>query len=235
QSADEGEPNTDGGTPPVPLRHRFSRQTRDLWQVVGLRLVEQEKERVQRAHFARLLAFRHAIELRLRLSAGLQFSEAMTGTLLQLLNVTELDRCRRAGLGAGRGHVVFDAVVAKRALVRRPRLELSMFGGAVDDPEGAGRYAETTAIADVLLDVHRVELGPDQCPRRPGLEAGRSGAVLSDLRHHQPALILPARIGLGLFDELDVTPGGGPQRPGVVVTVARHGKAVTGELISRAC
>src|SRR3982074_3291325 len=139
----------------------------------------------------------------------------MTGTLLQLLDIAELDRCRRAGLGAGRRHVVFEAVVAERALVGRPRLELAVLWGAVDDSEGTGRHAETAAVADVLLDIHRVVLGPDQCPRRAGLEAGRIGAVLADVRHHQPALILPARIGLGFFFLFAAPPAGGPQRSGV--------------------
>src|SRR6202022_2976938 len=94
--ADECEPDANGGAPPIALRHRLSRQSRDLRQVVGLRLVQQEKERVQRADFGRLFPFRHAVELRLRLAARFQFSEAMTGTLLQLLDVAELDRCRRA-------------------------------------------------------------------------------------------------------------------------------------------
>src|SRR3981081_2142999 len=152
----------------------------------------------------------------------------MTGTLLQLLDIAELDRGRRAGLGAGRRHVVFEAVVAERALVGRPRLELAVLWGAVDDSEGTGRHAETAALQDVLRDVHRVVFGPDQCPRRAGLEAGRIGAVLADVRHHQPALILPARIGLGLFDELDVGPGGRPRWSVVGVTFARHRKTVGG-------
>src|SRR6266513_348491 len=155
----------------------------------------------------------------------------MPGTLLKLLDVAELDRFRRARLGAGRRHVVFEAVVAERALVSRPRLELAVLGGAVNDPEGAGRHAETTAVTDVLLDVDGVVLGPDQRPGRAGLEAGRIGAMLADVRHHQPALILPARIGFRLLDELDVAPGGCPQRPGVVVTVARHREPVGGQLV----
>src|SRR5439155_4059055 len=119
----------------------------------------------------------------------------MPGTLPELLAGAELERCRRARLGAGSRHVVFEAVVAERALMRRPRLELAVLGCAVDDPEGTGRHAETTAVADVLLDVDGVELGPDQGPGGAGLEAGRVGAVLADVRHHQPALILPARVG----------------------------------------
>src|SRR5437660_10738304 len=155
----------------------------------------------------------------------------MPGTLLKLLDVAELDRSRRARLGAGRGHVVFEAVVAQRALVRRPRLELTVLGGAVDDAEGTGRHAEPTAITDVLLDVDGVVLGPDQRPGRASLEAGRVGAMLADVGHHQPALVLPARIGFRLLDELDVAPGRRPQPPGVVVTVARHRNPLRGQLI----
>src|SRR5438128_10844803 len=155
----------------------------------------------------------------------------MPGTLMKLLDVAELERGRRARVGAGRGHVVFEAVVAQRALVRRPRLELAVLGGAVDDPEGTGRHAETTAVADVLLDVHGVVLSPDQRPRRASLEAGSIGAMLADVRHHQPALILPVRVGFRLLHELDVAPRGRPQRPGVVVTVAGHRKPVGGQLV----
>src|SRR5205807_10334551 len=81
------------------------------------------------------------------------------------------------------------------------------------------------------LDIDRVEFGAHQRARRTGLQAGRVGAVLAYVRHHQPALLLPAAIGLRLFDELDVPPGGGPQMTGVVVTVAGDGKSIGGQLV----
>src|SRR2546429_3647909 len=155
----------------------------------------------------------------------------MRGTLRELREGAELDRCGRARLGAGWRHCVLEGFVAGGAFMPRPRLELAVLGCAVDDPEGTGRHAETTAVADVLLDVDGVELGPDQGAGGAGLEASRVGAMLADVGHHQPALILPARVGFRLLDELDVAPGGRPQRPGVVATVARHRKPVGGQLV----
>src|SRR5438445_8647088 len=82
QRADQREPDADGGAPPVPLRHRLARQPWNLGQVVCLRLVQQQKKRVQRTDLGCLLVFGHAVQLRPGLTARFQLSQAMPGTLL---------------------------------------------------------------------------------------------------------------------------------------------------------
>ena len=115
--------------------------------------------------------------------------------------------------------------------MRGAGLELSVLGSPVDDAEGAGWDAEATPVADVLLDVDRAVFGANQRPGWAGLQARGVGAVLADVGHHQPALLLPVAVGFRLLDELDVAPGGGPQTAGVVVAVAGHRKAVGGQLV----
>src|SRR4029453_10067415 len=87
----------------------------------------------------------------------------------------------------------------------------------VDDPERAGGHAVAAAVADVGLDDHGAELGPEQRPGRADLQARGRAAVLAHVRAHQPAQPVLAPL---LLDEGDVAPGAGPQGPGVVVGVA---------------
>src|ERR1700731_140423 len=136
----------------------------------------------------RLFAFGHSVQARRRFAARLQLTEALPGAHLELLDIAELDRRRRTRLGAGGGHVIFQPVVAERALVSRPYLEGALLGHSVDHAEGAGGHAEAAAVADVLLDIDGVEFGAHQRAGRTSLQAGRVGAVLADVRHHQPAL-----------------------------------------------
>src|SRR5260370_36297058 len=111
---------------------------------------------MERPDLRRLGPFRHSIEARLRLPAFLELAEALPRARPKLVDVTELDRRGRTRLGTGGRHIILQPVVAERALVGGPRFELPALWGAVDDAEGAGWDAETTTVADVLLDVHRV-------------------------------------------------------------------------------
>ena len=83
------------------------------------------------------------------------------------------------------------AVVAQRALPHPPVvLDLA----AVEHPERARRDAVAAAVADVLLDDHRSELGADDRPGRAHVEAGRVRAVLAHVRAHQPAEAVAAAV-----------------------------------------
>ncbi len=112
---------------------------------------------MQGAHFLGLFPVGHPVESRFRLAASLQLAQPAPGPLAQLLNVAELDRCRRAGLGARRCHVVLQAVVAERALVGRAGLEVAIDGRPVDHAERTGGHAVAAAVADVLLDIDGAE------------------------------------------------------------------------------
>src|SRR5919204_325446 len=95
--------------------------------------------------------------------------------LAKLLHLPELDRVRRAGLGAGRLEAVSEAVVAEGALPH-PAIALAL----LEHAEGTRGHAVAAAVADVLLHDHRSVLGAEQGPGGAHLEAGRLGAVLAD-------------------------------------------------------
>src|SRR5690606_77574 len=58
----------------------------------------------------------------------------------------------------------------------------------LDDAERARGDAVAAAVADVLLDVDGVELGPDDRARWARLQTRRVDAVLADVRHEEPPL-----------------------------------------------
>src|SRR5690349_22748120 len=98
-----------------------------------------------------------------------------------LAQLAELDGLGRARLGARGNQVVLQAVVAERALLGEPGVLVES-----DDRVGAGRDAVAAAVADVGLDVHRVELGPDDGVGWAHLHAARERAVLAHVAHHAP-------------------------------------------------
>src|SRR4030095_12799193 len=89
----------------------------------------------------------------------------------------------------------------------------------------AGRHAVLTAVADVLLDHHRPELGALDRARRAGVEAARVLAVLADVAEEQPAEITS---GLRLLDELDVAPGAMAEAAGAVVAGPEDRQVIRG-------
>src|SRR5919204_6641008 len=186
---------------------------------------------MQGPHFLGFFALGQAIELRLRFATSPKLLEPASGALLELLDVAELNGFRGTGLRAGRSHVVLEPVITERALVGCARFEVTVFGGAVDDAEWTGRHAEAAAIANILLHVHRAELRADQRAGGTGLQAGGVGAVLADVRHHQPALVLPLAVRLCLLDELDVPPGRSTQVASIVVAGTCQREAIGRELV----
>src|SRR5205823_2427195 len=110
-----------------------------------------------------------AVQLRAVPALGLELREPCVGALPQLLERAELDRLRRAGLRAGRLVPALQPVVAERALPdpvvllgegRQVRSRRQV--APVENAERAGRDAVAAAVADVLLDHDRPELGPEQ-------------------------------------------------------------------------
>src|SRR5580693_1920842 len=89
-----------------------------------------------------------AVEVRSRDAPCMKLLDPVPCPLAQLIDRPELDRVRRASLGARRDEAVLLAVVAERAFVR-----MAVEVAASDDPERAGRDAIRAAVADVALDV----------------------------------------------------------------------------------
>src|SRR5205807_3887884 len=108
--------------------------------------------------------------------------QALLGATAQLGELAELDRVGRAGLRARRLLVVLEAVVAERAL---PYAAVAL--ALIEHAKRAGRHAVAAAVAHVLLHDDRAVLGAEQRACRAHLQAGGVGAVLADVRGHQPA------------------------------------------------
>src|SRR5207245_4225979 len=94
----------------------------------------------------------------------------------------------------------------------------------VEDAERARGDAVAAAVADVLLDDDRAELGAEERSGRADVEARGVRAVLADVGRHQPAqrlsvlVVEPQR--LLLLDERDVPPRVRAERRRVVVRLA---------------
>src|SRR5207247_4998908 len=140
-----------------------------------------------------------AVQLRLLVAHLLERCDPLVGLSHQLIAEPELDGLRWARLRAGWPQAVVDAVVAERALVGPSRVVIEGH-----DPEGARADAVAAAIADILVDVDRAELGPVDRPRRARVEAARLGAVLAHIRHEEPGELA---VGLRLLDEADEAVG----------------------------
>src|SRR5207302_2033269 len=110
-----------------------------------------------------------AVELRPVPAFALQLRQPRVGALSQLLERSELDRLRRAGLRTRRLVAPLEAVVAERALPDPPVLLAPQNGGRrvgrgldvalVEHAERTGRHAVAAAVANVLLHDHRAEFG----------------------------------------------------------------------------
>src|SRR5690242_9628751 len=62
-----------------------------------------------------------------------------------------------------------------------------------DDPKRAGNDTVATAIANILLHIHGVELGPNNGSGGTRLLTGCIGAVFADITLHQPAITIKER------------------------------------------
>src|SRR5699024_2109071 len=69
------------------------------------------------------------------------------------------------------------------------------FIAAFNHSEGATCRAGAAAIADILLDLHRAELSTVQRPGGADVETSGVGAVLADIRGHQPPELIGIRAG----------------------------------------
>jgi len=213
-------------------------------QPVDLGLVEQQEERAVAADAVLRVAPVEPGDVDPSL---VQLGQPPVGALAQLGQLAELDRLGGAGLGARGRLALLEPVVAERAL-ERPAVVLAQ----VDDAVRTGRDAVAAAVADVRLDDDRAELGAEQRAGRAHVEARGVGAVLADVRRHQPLhavgaglrrLVVARRradrrhpeIGDAdverLLDERHVPPGGGTELLGVVVRHAGEEVAVLGHLV----
>src|SRR4051794_32024154 len=147
-------------------------------QPIGLGLVHQQEERPESTD---AVVWVMAVEPGVGMAAIVQLTLACRSTFKELVQLAELDRVRGASLGTGRLHIVLQPVVAERAL---PHTTVLL--ALVEHTEGARDHAVTTAVEDVLLYDDRPELGAEKGTRWTDIEAAGLGAVLADVRAHEP-------------------------------------------------
>ena len=104
----------------------------------------------------------------------------------------------------------------------RPAVRAAQLGNA----ERAGRDAIATTITDVILDNHGAEFGADDGPGRTCVQATGMHAMLADIAQHQPGDAVPR----WSFDERYVTPRGGSEVDGIVITESGHREGRRGSI-----
>ncbi len=188
-------------------------------QPVDLGVVGQQEERPGAADaVARVVP----VQLRALLARHPHALQPRRGTLAQLVERAELDRLGRACLRARRLLASLEAVVAERALPHPP-----VPAALVEHAERARDDAVAAAVAHVRLHHDGPELRPEQRAGRAHVQTRRLGAVLADVRAHQPAQVS----FLALLHELHVAPAVRAERPGVVVGLSREPERVVGHLV----
>src|SRR5262249_24922247 len=99
----------------VGAQHSRLGQVWTLRQIVHLWPLHQQEERIERADRGALI---YPVEIRIADAALMQLRHAVTRARAQILQLTELDGLRGAGLRTGGRHTSFLPVVAERTLPR---------------------------------------------------------------------------------------------------------------------
>src|SRR5580658_1903821 len=114
---------------------------------------------------------------------------------------------------------------------------------ASDDAERACRHAARASVADVSLNVDVLELIMNDGAGRACLMAGGREAMLANIAHHEPAVVIRfvTRVVQGsalagrpvgeLLDELHMAPGCRRQLRRIVVAIAGPVEPIRGQLI----
>src|SRR5437868_561134 len=101
----------------------------------------------------------NAIETVLAQTSLVQKAKPLSCMILKFLYFSILNRVDGPGLGTCRLQAILHTVITERAFACRMRL-LLVTG---DDSEWAGDDTVAAAIADILLHVHRVKFGANNC------------------------------------------------------------------------
>src|SRR5436305_15256285 len=95
----------------------------------------------------------------------------------QLLYFTVLDRLCRACLGTSWRYAILHAIITERTLVR-PAIALLI---TRNHPKGTSQGTITAPVTNILLHIHRVELGAYNRSCRACLVAGRMGTMFAHI------------------------------------------------------
>src|SRR5947207_396805 len=110
----------------------------------------------------------NAIETGLVQTSLVQKAKPLSCVFLEFLHFPILNRVGGTGLSTCRLQAILHTVITERAFACRVRLLLV----TRNDSEWAGDDTVAAAIADVLLHVHRVKLGANNCACRVSFMEG---------------------------------------------------------------
>src|SRR5256714_14154635 len=110
----------------------------------------------------------NAIETGLAQTSLVQKAKSLSCVLLEFLHFPILNRVGGTGLSTCRLQAILHTVITERAFACRMRLLLV----TRNDSEWAGDDTIATAIANVLLHIHRVKFGANNCAGWASFMAG---------------------------------------------------------------
>ena len=126
----------------------------------------------------------NAIETGLVKTSLVQKAKSLSCMFLEFLHFPILNRVGGTGLSTCRLQAILHTVITERAFACRMRLLLV----TRNDSEWAGDDTVATAIANILLHIHRVKLRANNGPCWAGLLTGCIGTMFTYVAVHEPAV-----------------------------------------------
>jgi hypothetical protein len=158
----------------------------------------------------------------------MQVFDALLGAPPKLIKIAELNRLGGTRLRTSGGHIGAKPIVAKRTFPGSSIVFLP-----VDNAERAIHYAVSAAVADIGLDINRIEFCANNCAGGTTFKAARASAVLANIGRKQPrerSRILRLECDRP-FDKCDVPPGGRAEARCIVVGHAGEIVSVIRQLV----
>ena len=143
----------------------------------------------------------NAIETGLAQTSLVQKAKPLSCMFLEFLYFSKLNRVGGTGLGTCRLQAILHTVITERAFAGRVRLLLV----TRNDSEWAGDDTVAAAIADILLHVHRVKFGANNCAGWASFMARCMRTVFAYITAHKPAVSIEKGQGCSRWRHGDST------------------------------
>src|SRR5436305_4117954 len=149
----------------------------------------------------------NAIETCLVQTSLVQKAKSLSCVLLEFLHFPILNRVGGTGLSTCRLQAILHTVITERAFACR----MHLFLVTSNDSEWAGDDTIATAIADVLLHIHRVKFGANNCACWASFMAWCMRTVFAYITAHEPAVSIEKGEGCSRWRHGDsaIAPGFG--------------------------
>src|SRR5881275_1630656 len=141
------------------------------------------------------------IETGLAQTSLVQKAKPLSCMFLEFLYFSKLNRVGGTGLGTCRLQAILHTVITERAFAGRVRLLLV----TRNDSEWAGDDTVAAAIANILLHVHRVKFGANNCAGWASFMAGCMRTMFAYITAHKPAVSIEKGQGCSRWRHGDST------------------------------